>query len=268
MDPTTNITTGVAAGRQLDEKSKLRLQKAAKDFEAVFVGYMLKSMRGSIKTTDLFGDSFGGDLMDGMFDSEFARQISGGSNFKMAEILYRQMTGEKMPAENSRQPYAAPADALKQPVKPVNSAGKATCDKTIDGRISEFSSIISQAAENHNVDPNLIKAIIASESSGNPLAESPKQARGIMQLIDSTAQEMGVKNVWDPKENIFGGAKYLRQMLDTFGGDVKLAVASYNAGPGNVEKEGGIPQFKETQEYVQRVMNYLSYFEQKEPANE
>jgi soluble lytic murein transglycosylase-like protein len=90
-----------------------------------------------------------------------------------------------------------------------------------------------------------------------------------MQLIDTTAAEMGVVNVWDPEDNIFGGAKYLSKLLNRFEGNVKNAVASYNAGPEAVKKYNGIPPYKETRNYVEKVMNYFEYFRQlKEPTNE
>jgi soluble lytic murein transglycosylase-like protein len=85
-----------------------------------------------------------------------------------------------------------------------------------------------------------------------------------MQLIDTTAESMGVKNVWDPLQNIQGGARYLKQQLQKFNGDISLALASYNAGPGNVEKYNGIPPFRETRNYVKRVMNLFSAFQSME----
>jgi len=99
-----------------------------------------------------------------------------------------------------------------------------------------------------------VTALIARESAGNPNAVSPKGAKGLMQLMDGTAREMGVKYSFSPAENINGGVKYLKNMLDSFGGDEKLALASYNAGPGAVRKYNGIPPYRETQEYVRAVL--------------
>jgi len=114
------------------------------------------------------------------------------------------------------------------------------------------------------VDANLLKAMIVEESGGKRHARSPKNAKGLMQLIDSTAKAVGVKNVWDPQQNIQGGARYLKQQLERFDGDVSLALASYNAGPGNVERYHGIPPFRETQNYVKRVMNLFTAFQSME----
>jgi soluble lytic murein transglycosylase-like protein len=134
--------------------------------------------------------------------------------------------------------------------------------KSLDERLKSYSTFIAEASEKHGVNENLIKAVIATESGARPKAESARNAKGLMQLVDSTATEMGVKNVWDPRENILGGAKYLSRLLEKFDGDEQLALASYNAGPANVIKHGGVPPFKETKEYVARVMNFMKLFEE------
>lgn len=115
---------------------------------------------------------------------------------------------------------------------------------------STYDNIIQEAAAQHNLDPALIKAVIKKESSFNPNAGSGKGARGLMQLMPATARAMGCQNPTDPRQNIFAGAKYLSQMLRQHNGNVELALAAYNAGPGNVRKHGGIPPFRETQDYV------------------
>ncbi len=123
---------------------------------------------------------------------------------------------------------------------------------------SSFNSIANEKALKYNLDPQLVKAVIKAESNWNPNAVSPKGARGLMQLMPSTAYELGVYNSFDPEENIDGGARYLRYLLGKFNGDLNLALAAYNAGPGRVEKTQSVPAIPETVQYVKRVMSLYS----------
>ena len=119
-----------------------------------------------------------------------------------------------------------------------------------------YDKIILEAAHRHEVHPALIKAIIKAESSYNPKAVSSQGARGLMQLMPRTARAMGVKNSFNPKHNIHGGTKYFKQLLDQFEGNIRLALAAYNAGIEKVKKYGRIPPYKATRSYINKVISY------------
>lgn len=118
----------------------------------------------------------------------------------------------------------------------------------------DTNSLIKEAAARYQVDPRLVAAVAQTESGGNQEAVSPAGAVGVMQLMPETAAGLGI-NPYDKRQNIEGGAKYLRQMMDTFGGDVQKAVAAYNAGPQAVKEYNGIPPYRETQDYVNKVLD-------------
>jgi len=125
---------------------------------------------------------------------------------------------------------------------------------------------VAACAEQYDLEPALIKAVIQAESGFNPAAVSRRGAQGLMQLMPSTASALGVGNPFDPQENIAGGSRYLRQLLDAHNGDLTLALAAYNAGSGAVKRYGGIPPYMETQSYVRQVLGLLEAY--RTPASE
>jgi soluble lytic murein transglycosylase-like protein len=127
-------------------------------------------------------------------------------------------------------------------------------------RFSRYDAHIRQAAALYQIPEELIRAVIKVESNFDPGALSPKNARGLMQMIPATAQRMMVTDVFDPRQNIFGGTRYLRVLANLFNGDLELTVAAYNAGEGAVMRHGGIPPFEETRNYVTQVLAYYRHY--------
>ncbi len=133
---------------------------------------------------------------------------------------------------------------------------------SVSGRKAEhlYHMFILQTASHYQIDPALIKAIIMAESGYNTKAISKKGAKGLMQLMPRTAQSMGVEDIFNPHQNIAGGVQYFKQMVNRFNGDVKLALAAYNAGSRNVRNYNGVPPFKATRSYIKKVLKYYHIY--------
>jgi Rod binding domain-containing protein len=264
-----------------------KLKQATEAFEAVFINQLLKNMR-SVSFTKKEDEGFGKDIMLAMADEGVARQLSKSGMLGVGRVLYEHLL-KRLEAEPQTgtglqitSPYhidgiapprsAAPATPSKDstidsPVRPqpnsrtdtravpanepsVNSSARR-------GRLEKYIEHIQEAARETRLSEELIRAVIKQESGGDTTAVSPKGAAGLMQLMPDTARAVGVNDRFDPRENIMGGARYLRQLVDRFG-NLENALAAYNAGPGNVERHNGVPPFPETQNYVRRVLADLS----------
>jgi len=270
MDTQVNIPSAAAQKttqpKPDDDRHKAKMRKAMQDFEALFVNYLLKTMRKTVQKSEESDSGFGSDMMQEMFDYEMAKHISRSSRLGIGEMMFRQMTGESLPKQMAAKEVS---DAIgRMPISSMPARRSvASVSASVQSAVNRYDDIITAAGEKHGVDTMLIKAVIATESAGNPRAISSANAKGLMQLIDSTATMVGVKNVWDPKQNINGGVKYLKHLLDRFDGDEVLALASYNAGPARVEKHKGVPPIPETQQYVKKVMQIRSQLAGEEKTN-
>lgn len=249
--------------RNFSVTEKQRMAEVSKQFESLLTSMMLKSMNQT-SGNGLFGEnSFGGDFFDSIFQFEIANQMSKGTGLGVAEQIYRRLTGENFSPEVVN-PKLQPLEKLPkiELQKNTQEIGSVKPSNQSLNRLSKYDDIINHASETYGVDKNIIKSVILAESSAKENAVSSANAKGLMQIIDSTAKYLGINNVFDPKENIMGGAKYLSELLRKYDGNLKFALAGYNAGPGNVDKYNGIPPFNETQTYVKRVIGYLKNFEE------
>ena len=161
-------------------------------------------------------------------------------------------------AAMSSAPLARPVVALLPPASKAKASVEVRAEYLALPPHRAYEDIIQEAAAEYDLDPNLIRAVMQAESAFHPFAVSRAGAEGLMQLMPELADEMRVNDSFDPRENIMGGAKYLKRLLDYHNGNIDLALASYNAGPGNVERYGGIPPFRETRRYVKTIKGILA----------
>jgi Rod binding domain-containing protein len=203
--------------------------KAARGFEAYFVRYLMKEIEGSMSMVG--GKGYGGDFYQKMYTDVLGEEIANKGSLGIGEMIYRQMM-----IGRGDEPY--------QEIEKSSS--------NMPRKFEPYEDIIREASEKYKINPEIIISVIEQESNADKKVVSSKGAKGLMQLIDSTAAEMGVSDSFNPRQNIMGGTKYLRQQLDSFG-DLDLALAAYNAGPGAVRKYHGIPPYKETQNYVKKI---------------
>jgi soluble lytic murein transglycosylase-like protein len=161
-------------------------------------------------------------------------------------------------AAMSSAPLARPVVALLPPASTLTPSIEVSAEFVPIPASDAYNEIIEEAAKLYDMDANLIHAVMQAESAFHPYAVSRAGAEGLMQLMPELADEMGVSNAFDPRENIMGGVRYLKRLLDYHNGNLDLALASYNAGPGNVERYGGVPPFRETRSYVKTIKQILA----------
>lgn len=238
------------------------IQKVAHDFESLFTSMMLKSMRKTIGNSPLIPQSFGEKIYTEMLDDEYSNVLAKKSSLGLAELIVKELEKQEnktLPANSSLSKMWMLDNAFISNQPQYNSGNVKVKESTLH-KVKNWEELINQASELFGVDSNLISAVITQESGGNPFAVSRAGAKGLMQLMDTTAAELGVTDSFSPESNIRGGVKYLRALLDRFNGNEQLALASYNAGPAAVEKYKGIPPYNETQNYVKSVLRLRQLF--------
>jgi soluble lytic murein transglycosylase-like protein len=269
------------------EENRAGLEKSAKEFEAVFMNTLMKAMRKTVPDNKLFNSGGATKFYRQMHDAEMAKALAtGNSGMGIADMIVRQFeqnvatkeaagdlgfANPALPADPKPAPrneiFGPPAPEAINRYRSLSPVGQKVAamarmrgmaeaqGAAVADTLQRFEFEIGSAGVKSGLDPALILAVVMEESGGDPEARSHKGATGLMQLMPGTAAEMGVSDATSPSQNLHGGADYLAQMLRRYEGQLDVALAAYNAGPGNVDKAGGkIPAFKETERYVDRVL--------------
>lgn len=255
--------------RSLDEAAKSTddrgaLEKSAKEFEGVFLNTLLKAMRQTVPENDLFNGGGATKFYRQMHDAEIAKTLATGhSGMGIADMIVRQLSRDQE-NETGLPPNGPKVLARYREVMPMGpdttvhtrlTRLAAQQGATVADTLGRFQLEIESASRGTGLDPALILSVVMEESGGDPAARSPKGALGLMQLMPETARELGVADRTDAAQNLQGGARYLADMLKKFAGQLDVALAAYNAGPGTVDRLGGkIPDYPETRRYVRRVL--------------
>lgn len=264
----TNQTNKTQKPNEAIEAQRKKIDEIGQNFEAIFVKMMFSKMTSTLDQS-FFGNSTGNHLYQGMFEEKLTDYVSNheglGIKKKITDYLNNQLNISAISSFSDSEEKLKSTELVGQQLMFDSTILKRAMDHrsavSTKTRPENYSHIIDEASQEFNVPKELITAVIRAESGGDARAVSKVGAKGLMQLMDGTAKELNVKHVFNAKDNIFGGTKYLGQLIDQYGGDLEKALAAYNSGPSNVDKYGGIPPFDETQKYVQKIMSELKEVE-------
>ncbi len=190
------------------------------------------------------------DKLRAMLDLKAVQSFSTNNTSANETSMFQDILNEIL-TDDERAALSKPLNSSPSTVSPI--AMTSLPPLSLLNATGDMDQLINQASKQYNLPAKLIKAVIQHESNFNPNALSKSGASGLMQLMPTTARSLGVNDVFDPEQNILAGSKYLKQMLDKYDGNLELGLAAYNAGSANVDKYGGIPPFKETANYVQKI---------------
>ncbi len=224
----------------------MQLKKACMGFEAIMVEKMLESMDKTIPEDPLLKNNAQNSIYKSMYINALSKKIANRSQFGIGNLLFNSLKSYvdyKKYKTKSLKPLRADVD-----FKPFNN------NRSSD--IIHIKKIVDEASKKYSVPKKLIYGIIKAESNFNPHALSKAGAVGVMQLMPQTALEMGAENIWNIRENVMAGVKYISSLINRFKNE-KMAIAAYNAGPSNVQRYKGVPPFKETKNYVKKVLAYV-----------
>jgi len=251
-----------AAAEFGDQGSEAHLRQVSRDLESIFIKQLLDTMQKSVPKSGLYGTSSGMETWKGMFNEKLASVVSGQESIGLAEMIYRQLSADlnrhkEVPPAGVRSRVKKPPPTPPLPGLPESPKSTGAAEKQggvdLPGPVARFRALIEEAGRKYDLDPALIAAVMAQESGGDERAISPAGARGLMQLMPQTADSLGVTDPFDPSQNVDGGVRYLKNLLERFSGDETLALAAYNAGPAAVKRYGRVPPYAETQKYVRSV---------------
>lgn len=268
------------ANTEADQQAKARehegLVKAAREFETVFLNQLMQAMRKTVPDNDMFNSKGPTKIYQQMQDAEMAKALATSSGgLGIADLIVQQLS----PQSREGIVPTAGQDVPLRPVVPAEAPDRAVESYRKNSRLDlvrdhlkrlqataqpnhpaaadtlrRYESEFHTAARESGLAPEILLAVVMTESSGDPEATSPSGAQGLMQLMPVTAAELGVEDRRNPAENLRGGARYLSGLLERYDGDLPLALAAYNAGPGRVEQAGRrIPAIAETRNYVEKV---------------
>ena len=236
---------------------KEKAQRACKEFESILIYHMLSTMRKAFESGEDAEAGFGGGIFKSMMDEQLSIAIARSGGIGLSRLLERGLGLSSTEGASGRRVGgifrpSVVRESVAPPRRPTQDSGGSG-----PKGFEPYEATIRAASKVFGLSANLIRAVIMQESGGNSRAVSHKGAKGLMQLTDATARELGVTNPFDPVQNIFGGARLLARLLGTFRGNLELALAGYNAGQGAASKYGGIPPYRETQDYVKNVIRNL-----------
>lgn len=262
-----------AADRPANDPAGLR--QVANQFESLFYGQLIRAMRATVPESGFWGNEGASKIYRELHDQALADRMAGSGSLGIAELIVRQFQASV--EEEGRPAQAVSNRAPRSPALPADPRGLSTYRRDAafragsDGLASlreralevggaapdslqRFERELKLAAGAAGLDPALVLAVVVRESAGDPGAVSPRGALGLMQLMPATARELGVGDPSDPMQNLVGGSRYLAAMLRRYDGDLDLALAAYNAGPGTVDRLGRrVPNYPETRRYISAV---------------